>query len=102
MQESINTKGSNLRITVFHAQILSRLIWAIKGYSSHLILLSSSNSGSSLFAKMTSWLSGIGVQYLSTMGYDSILEEVVKILKTGGKVDECLCIVNNEICETRP
>lgn len=78
------------------------MLWCLKANHSHVILLSKVKSGCHTVAKISGWLLKIGVMELKQMGVDGLLEEVVKILKTGGKVDECLSIVTSDLLTARP
>ena len=60
-----------------------------------MILLSASNNITEFFAKLSSWLMGIGLNHLNKMRRANIVDDVVKILKTGGKIDESIGVVNN-------
>jgi hypothetical protein len=53
-------------------------------------------------AKMSGWLLKIGTIELQQIGVNGLLEEVVKVLKTGGKVDECLSILTYDLINARP
>jgi hypothetical protein len=74
----------------------------LKGNSSHLVLLSSIKNGCHSLAKMSGWLLKIGTIELQQIGVNGLLEEVVKVLKTGGKVDECLSILTYDLINARP
>lgn len=51
---------------------------------------------------MSGWLLKIGTIELQQIGVNGLLEEVVKVLKTGGKVDECLSILTYDLINARP
>ena len=53
-------------------------------------------------AKMSGWLLKIGTIELQQIRVNGLLEEVVKVLKTGGKVDECLSILTYDLINARP
>lgn len=60
-------------ISYFHAKILQKLYWAMKGSNSHVILISGTRSGSRTLAKMTAWLIGIGNIEIATVGVEGLL-----------------------------
>lgn len=51
---------------------------------------------------MSGWLLKIETIELQQIGVNGLLEEVVKVLKTGGKVDECLSILTYDLINARP
>lgn len=49
--------------------------------------MSNTNNGSRSIAKMTGLLMGVNAEDCKNVSVGSLLEEVVKVLKTGGKAD---------------
>lgn len=56
IQQIISTKAHNLYISNHHTKVLQRLVWALKGNHSHVIVLSNRRNGSKSIAKMGGWL----------------------------------------------
>ena len=63
------------------------MFWSLKNNNSHVILMSNTNNGSRSIAKMTGLLMGVNAEDCKNVSVGSLLEEVVKVLKTGGKAD---------------
>ena len=59
----------------------------MKGNQGNAILVGQPGSGSRTLAKMAGWLLNITINDLSKKSVSSLLEDVIKVLKTGGKVD---------------
>ena len=51
---------------------------------------------------MAAYLLNISVDDCKDTSVESLLEEVVKVLKTGGKADECVKILGQELVEHQP
>lgn len=102
MQECISDKSGEFFISNFHVKILQRILWSLKGNNSHIILLSALKNGCHSIAKISGWLLKIGTIELQRFGVNGLLEEVVKVLKTGGKVDECLSILTHDLINAKP
>lgn len=95
MSEVLNEKGNDYYICEFQAKIIQRIVWSLRGNTTHLILVTNSRYSCNSFAKIAGWLMKIQVIDLETLGVNGLLEEVVKVLKTGGKVDESLSILTH-------
>jgi len=52
-----------------------------------MIVLHYSDKMGFLLAKIASWLLNMNLNYLNKLNKNNIVEDVIKILKTGGKVD---------------
>jgi hypothetical protein len=61
MQETISFKNGSYFVSHFHAKVVQKLYWALKGNHSHAILVSNFNNGCRTIAKMAGWLLDIGV-----------------------------------------
>ena len=99
MQEVIGSKNSTYHLPQFHAKIIQKVVWSLKNNNSHIILLSSFHNGSRSIAKMAGILMGIETEDCKNISVGSLLEQVVKVLKTGGKADECIKVMGQEVVE---
>jgi hypothetical protein len=102
MHNSISEKSNEFFISHFHVKILQKILWTLKANNSHIILLSSIKNGCHSLAKISGWLLKIGIIELQQIGVNGLLEEVVKVLKTGGKIDENMSILTHQLFTARP
>ena len=82
--------------------MLQRLFWTLTGNHSHVLTLSHPSNGCRSLAKMAGWLLNLSPNDLTNTPVSILLEEVVKVLKTGGKVDECVNIFGQGVISAQP
>lgn len=102
MQQIVTAKNPSFFLSQAHSRVLQRLFWSLKGNHSHVIILSQPSNGCRALAKMTGWLLNIGSNDFTKVSVGGLLEEIVKVLKTGGKVDECVNILDHEVINSHP
>ena len=72
---------------------LQKMYWTFKNHHSHLILITHQQYGCKSFAKMVGILMNITTNDIKNMSVSTLLEDVVKVLKTGGKIEEVINII---------
>ena len=87
VEQKIKEKNNELLISNFHIKIMQRIAWILKNNNSHVVILSSISNGCKSMARMAGRLIGITVNQLKNINISGVLEDVVKVLKTGGKID---------------
>jgi hypothetical protein len=95
-------KVVNSSFPTFISKFCKRFYGHYKGNNCHIVLLGSIKYGYHSLAKMGGWLLKIGTIELQQIGVNGLLEEVIKVLKTGGKFDECLSILTYYLINSRP
>ena len=102
MEKSLKEKNSTYLLSHFHCRLIQKLFWSLKKNNSHIIIVSSFNNGSRTLAKMASMLLELEVGDCKNASVTTLLEEVVKVLKIGGKTDECVKILGQELVNFEP